>query len=66
MGHGQPKLHPAAPDDWMVVSGGLSLAGLVGVPLRNMQVWLTGVVGHRVVALVALLLLGRVLGRAEC
>jgi hypothetical protein len=49
----------------LVGSGGLSLAGLVGVPLGNMQVRLIGVVGYGVVAPVAFLLLGRVLGRAE-
>lgn len=45
----------------MVVSGVLSLAGLVGVPLGNMQVRMVGVVGYGVVAPVAFLLLGRVL-----
>ncbi|MGF1568371.1 MAG: hypothetical protein ACFCVD_09925 [Nodosilinea sp.] len=46
----------------IVVSGVLSLAGLVGVPLGNMQVRLVGLVGYGVVAPVAFLLLGRVLG----
>ncbi|HEY9888232.1 MAG TPA: hypothetical protein V6D02_07505 [Candidatus Obscuribacterales bacterium] len=49
----------------LVVSGGLSLLGLVGVPLGNMQVRLVGVVGYAVVAPVAFLLLGQVLGRAQ-
>lgn len=49
----------------MVISGVLSLAGLVGVPLENMQVRLVGVVGYGVVAPVAFLLLGRVLGRLK-
>lgn len=46
----------------MGVSGILSLAGLVGVPLGNMKVRLIGVLGYGVVAPVAFLLLGRVLG----
>jgi hypothetical protein len=49
----------------MVISGVLSLAGLVGVPLGNMQVRLVGVVGYGVVAPVAFLLLGRVLGKLK-
>jgi hypothetical protein len=49
----------------MVVSGVLSLVGLVGVPLGNMQVRMVGVVGYGVVAPVAFLLLGRVLGSGE-
>ena len=46
----------------MVLSGLLSLAGLVGVPLGNMQVRMVGLVGYGLVAPVAFLLLGRVLG----
>lgn len=46
----------------MVISGVLSLGGLVGVPLGNMQVRMVGLVGYGVVAPVAFLLLGRVLG----
>jgi hypothetical protein len=45
----------------MVISGVLSLGGLVGVPLGNMQVRMVGLVGYGVVAPVAFLLLGRVL-----
>lgn len=46
----------------LVVSGLLSLAGWAGVPLGNMQVRMVGVAGYGVVAPVAFLLLGRVLG----
>lgn len=49
----------------MVVSGLLSLMGLVGVPLENMQVRMIGVVGYGLVAPVTFLLLGRVLGRLK-
>lgn len=49
----------------MVVSGLLSLAGLIGVPLGNMQVRLVGVLGYGGVAPVAFLLLSRLLGRGE-
>lgn len=49
----------------LVVTGVLSLAGLAGVPLGNMQVRMVGVLGYGVVAPVAFLLLGRVLGRAK-
>ncbi len=46
----------------IVASGVLRLAGMVGVPLGNMQVRMVGVVGYAVVAPVAFLLLGKVLG----
>lgn len=49
----------------MVVSGVLSLAGLVGVPLGNMQVRLVGVVGYGLVAPVAFLLMGSLWGRLK-
>jgi hypothetical protein len=49
----------------MVVTGVLSLAGLIGVPLADMQVRLIGVVGYVGVSLVVFPLLGIVFGRAH-
>src|SRR6266536_2519923 len=49
----------------MIVSGVLSLAGLIGVPLANMQVRDIGIVGYAVVAPVAFLLLGMLFGRTQ-
>jgi hypothetical protein len=49
----------------MIVSGVLSLAGLLGVPLANMQVRDIGIIGYAVVALPVFLLLGLVFGRAQ-
>jgi hypothetical protein len=49
----------------LIVSGVLSLAGLLGVPLANMQVRNIGIVGYVPVAVVAFLLLGLVFGRAQ-
>jgi len=49
----------------LIVSGVLSLAGLVGVPLADMQVRNVGVVGYAVVAPVAFLLIGILFGRAR-
>lgn len=49
----------------MIVSGVLSLAGLIGVPLADMQVRNIGIIGYAVVALVVFLLLGIVFGRAR-
>jgi hypothetical protein len=48
----------------MVISGVLSLAGLIGVPLENMQVRMIGVLGYTVVAPIVFLLLGIVFKRA--
>lgn len=48
----------------MIVSGVLSLAGLIGVPLESMQVRLIGVLGYVGVAPVVFLLLGMVFDRA--
>lgn len=47
----------------MVISGGLSLAGLIGVPLADMQVRNIGIIGYGVVAPIVFLLLGMVFGR---
>jgi hypothetical protein len=49
----------------MIVSGVLSLAGLIGVPLADMQVRNIGIIGYAVVAPVVFLLLGTVLGRTQ-
>ncbi len=49
---------------WLMIgSGVLSLTGLIGVPLANMQVRMIGVIGYAVVAPVAFLLLGVLFGR---
>lgn len=47
----------------MIVSGLLSLAGLIGVPLDNMQIRNIGIVGYGVITPVVFLLIGIVLGR---
>jgi len=49
----------------MIVSGVLCLAGLIGVPLANMQVRNIGIVGYAGVAPVAFLLLGMLFGRTQ-
>lgn len=49
----------------MIVSGVLSLAGLIGVPLADMQVRNIGIIGYGVVAPVVFLLLGIVFGRTQ-
>lgn len=49
----------------LLVSGVLSLAGLLGVPLADMQVRNIGIVGYAVVAPIAFLLMGIILGRAQ-
>lgn len=49
----------------MIVSGGLSLVGLIGVPLANMQIRNIGIIGYSVVAPVVFLLLGIVFGRIK-
>ena len=49
----------------MIVSGVLSLAGLVGVPMANMQVRDIGIIGYAVVTIVVFLLLGIVFGRTR-
>lgn len=47
----------------MIVAGVLSLAGLIGVPLANMQVRNIGILGYAVVAPFVFLLIGMVLRR---
>lgn len=49
----------------MIASGVLSLTGLIGVPLENMQVRNIGIIGYAVVAPIVFLLLGIVFGRAR-
>ncbi len=49
----------------MIVSGLLSLAGLMGVPLADMQVRNIGIIGYAVVTPVVFLLLGIVFGRIQ-
>jgi hypothetical protein len=49
----------------LLVSGILSLTGLLGVPLSDMQVRNIGVIGYAVVAPVAFLLIGIVFGRTQ-
>ena len=49
----------------MIVSGVLSLIGLIGVPLANMQVRNIGIIGYGVTAPIVFLLLGIVFGRIQ-
>jgi len=49
----------------MIISSALSLAGLIGVPLGDMQVRNIGIIGYAVVAPVTFLLLGIVFGRVR-
>lgn len=49
----------------MIISGLLSLIGLIGVPLANMQIRNIGIIGYAGVALVVFLLLGIVFRRAH-
>jgi hypothetical protein len=49
----------------MIVCGVLSLAGLIGVPLANMQVRNIGVIGYALVSPVVFLLLGILFGRTQ-
>lgn len=49
----------------MIVSGVLSLAGLIGVPLADMQIRMIGVVGYAGIAPIAFLVLGFVFNQAQ-
>ena len=49
----------------MIFSGVLSLTGLIGVPLANMQIRNIGIIGYGVVAPVVFLLLGIIFGRTQ-
>jgi hypothetical protein len=48
----------------MLVSGALSLAGLIGVPLSNMQYRNIGIIGYGIVAPIAFLCIGILFGRS--
>lgn len=49
----------------MIVSGVLSLAGMIGVPLGDMQVRNIGIIGYAVVTLFVFPLLGIIFGRSQ-
>jgi hypothetical protein len=49
----------------MILSSVLSLLGLLGVPLADMQVRNIGIVGYTVVVFFVFLLLGIVFGRTQ-
>lgn len=49
----------------MIISGVLSLAGLIGVPLRNMQIRNIGIIGYAIVSPVAFLLIGILFSRTS-
>ena len=49
----------------LIISGILSLFGLIGVPLQNMQIRNIGIIGYAVVAPLAFLLIGKILGRPK-
>jgi len=44
----------------MIISGIVSLAGLIGVPLGNMTVRSIGIIGYTIIAAIAFFLIGRV------
>ncbi|WP_332736130.1 hypothetical protein [Flavihumibacter sp.] len=46
----------------LIICGVFSLAGLIGVPLQNMQIRNIGIIGYAVLGPVAFLLMGRVIG----
>jgi len=48
----------------LLVSGILSLIGLIGVPLQNMQIRNIGIIGYAVAGPIAFLLMGKILGRS--
>jgi hypothetical protein len=47
----------------LTICGIISLTGLIGVPLQNMQIRNIGIIGYAVVGPVAFLLIGKTLGR---
>lgn len=49
----------------MIISGSLSLAGLIGVPLDNMQIRNIGIIGYAIIAPVVFLLIGKVLSQEK-
>jgi len=46
----------------LIFCGILSLIGLIGVPLQNMQIRNIGIIGYAVVGPVAFLFIGKILG----
>ena len=44
----------------MIVSGLVSLVGLIGVPLGNMTVRSIGIIGYTIIAAIAFLMMGKV------
>lgn len=48
----------------MLLSGILSLLGLIAIPLDDMQIRIIGIVGYTVVAIPVFVLLGVLLGRS--
>ncbi|WP_026898323.1 hypothetical protein [Daejeonella oryzae] len=46
----------------LIISGILSLIGLIGIPLQNMQIRNIGIIGYAVIGPVAFLLIGKILG----
>ncbi len=49
----------------LVICGILSLIGLIGVPLQNMQIRNIGIIGYAIIAPVAFFLIGKTLGRLK-
>lgn len=49
----------------MIICGLLSLVGLIGVPLANMQIRNIGIIGYALIAPLIFLLIGIILGRNE-
>ena len=49
----------------MIISGSLSLAGLIGVLLDNMQIRNIGIIGYALIAPCAFLLIGKILGQRK-
>lgn len=49
----------------LISSGILSLIGLIGVPLQNMQIRNLGIIGYAVAGPIAFLLMGKILGRSS-
>ena len=49
----------------MIISGVLSMAGLVGVALENMQVRNVGIIGYVVIAPIVFLILGSIFRRTK-
>jgi hypothetical protein len=50
---------------FLIICGILSLIGLIGVPLQNMQIRNIGIIGYAVVGPIAFLLIGKIIGRSK-